>query len=203
LSSHKKNTGSHAGSTSTLHQKLHGDATETADNGQNADIDADLLETEKLSYSDLQKKMLAAEEKANTNWERVLRMQADMDNAQRRSERDVANAHKYSLEKFVSELLPVVDNLERSLHTSEEEHSGNSVLEGIKLTLKMFITALEKFQVIQIDPLGETFNPEFHQAVSVQEDPAASPNTVLSVLQKGYLLNNRLVRPALVVVSKA
>jgi molecular chaperone GrpE len=107
------------------------------------------------------------------------------------------------LEKFVLELLPVVDNLERSLQTSVEEHSDNSVLEGIKMTLKMFQDALAKFEVKQVDPMGETFSPEQHQAISVEVKPDLKPNTVVNVLQKGYLLNNRLIRPALVIVSKA
>jgi molecular chaperone GrpE len=155
------------------------------------------------SYIDLQKKLEEAEEKAGQHWDRSLRIQAEMDNTQRRAERDVSNAHKYALEKFSLELLPVIDNLERSLMTSEEEHSNNAVLEGIKLTLKMFQSALEKFGVVQVNPEGEVFNPELHQAVSVVVDPKVKPNTVISVLQKGYLLNNRLIRPALVVVSKA
>jgi molecular chaperone GrpE len=155
------------------------------------------------SYAEVQKKLNEAEQKANQYWERLLRMQAEADNLQRRMERDVANAHKYALEKFVLELLPVVDNMERSLQVSKEAQADNALLEGIQLTLKSFYAALEKFGVIQVNPEGEAFNPELHQAVSVQIDPNAKPNTVLGVLQKGYLLNNRLIRPAFVIVSKA
>ncbi len=156
------------------------------------------------SYIELQKKLDEADAKANENWERVLRMQADADNLQRRVERDVANAHKYALEKFVLELLPVIDNLERAIsaHISEESGSG-TLLDGVSLTLKMFQSAVEKFGVEQVNPENAPFNPELHQAVSTQEDASVKPNTVLQVLQKGYLLNNRLIRPALVVVSKA
>ncbi len=148
------------------------------------------------SYIDLQNKLTAAEEKATQNWDRALRIQAEMDNTQRRVERDIANAHKFALEKFVMELLPVVDNLERALdHESDE-------LEGVKLTLKTLINAMEKFGVEQVNPISQAFNPDFHQAVAAQEDASVKPNTVMSVMQKGYLLNGRLIRPALVVVSK-
>lgn len=155
------------------------------------------------SYIELQTRLDEAEAKANENWERVLRMQAEADNVQRRVERDVANAHKYALEKFVSELLPVVDNLERAISAHSTEGGQDSLLDGVNLTLKMFISALDKFGVQQVDPQNESFNPEFHQAVSTQENEKVKPNTVIQVLQKGYLLNSRLVRPALVIVSKA
>lgn len=154
------------------------------------------------SYLELQAKLEAAEEKATQNWERVLRMQADMDNTQRRVERDVANAHKYALEKFVLDLLPIVDSMERGLQISSDEQSVNAVLEGIQMTLTMFYSTLEKFGVLPVDPQGEAFNPELHQAVSIQPSGDAKSGTVLNVLQKGYLLNNRLIRPAMVVVAK-
>ncbi|MHB1948355.1 MAG: nucleotide exchange factor GrpE [Gammaproteobacteria bacterium] len=169
------------------------------------DIDSDKVKDAALlehpSYVELQGKLTEAEEKANQYWERMLRMQAENDNTLRRCQRDVENAHKYALEKFVNELLPVVDSLERAISLHEDQQ--HSVLEGVDLTLKMFKSALEKFNVVQVDPLSELFNPELHQAVSTQADPNVQPGTVLNVLQKGYLLNNRLIRPALVVVSKA
>jgi molecular chaperone GrpE len=197
VSSHHKKPGS--GSTADLRQKLHNK--DQADE-QTPDIEeTDVIE--KLPYDELYKKATESEQKASQHWDRLLRMQAETDNLQRRMERDVANAHKYALEKFVLELLPVIDNLERSLQTSVEEHSNNSVLEGIKMTLKMFQDALDKFGVVQINPKGEIFNPEQHQAISVEVNADLKPNTVVNVLQKGYLLNNRLIRPALVIVSKA
>ncbi len=200
MSSHDKERDSAtAGSTSKLQQKFNEDA--AVEQQLRDEQEAALLEHP--TYIELQKKLDESEQKATQHWERLLRQQAEMDNVQRRAERDVASAHKYALEKFALELLPVVDNLERSLQTSEEAHSGNTVLEGINLTLKLFLDALEKFGIQQVNPLGETFNPELHQAVSVQVDATTKANTVLSVLQKGYLLNNRLIRPALVVVSKA
>jgi molecular chaperone GrpE len=189
----QKEKGAH-NSTSQLHQKLNPDDAEQ------------ILKEHELqdhpSFIELQTKLTQAEEKANQNWERLLRQQADTDNQQRRAERDIANAHKYALEKFIPELLPVIDSMERSLEISSAEHSVNAVLEGINLTLKMFYDVLKKADVVQIDPKGQPFNPDFHQAVSVQEGTNLKPGTVVNVLQKGYTLNNRLIRPALVVVSK-
>lgn len=157
------------------------------------------------SYEELLQKLDEAEQKANQYWERILRMQADNENAMRRSERDVANAHKYALEKFVSELLPIVDSLELCITSMPEDTQDDRghVIEGVNLTLKMFYTAMEKFGIKQVNPVSELFNPEFQQAISMQYDPSVKSGTVLSVLQKGYTLNNRLLRPALVVVTKA
>ncbi|MGS2723686.1 nucleotide exchange factor GrpE [Porticoccus sp. GXU_MW_L64] len=128
--------------------------------------------------------------------EDVLRAQAEMQNLRRRTERDVANAHKFALEKFVAELLPVVDNLERALEAFDE---GD---EGIQLTLKSFMDVLARFQVEQVAPNGEPFDPELHQAMSMVPNPDMENNTVMDVFQKGYTLNGRLVRPAMVVVVK-
>ncbi len=151
----------------------------------------------------MQGQLLNAEEKVKEYWERILRMQAESDNMKRRTEEDIAKAHKYALQKFVSELLPIIDNLERAIlaHNNEASEAG-TLLDGVSLTLKMFITTLEKFGVEQLDPLSQPFNPELHQAVSTIEDKAVKPGTVIQVLQKGYLLNKRLVRPALVIVAK-
>jgi len=154
------------------------------------------------SYEELVKELEEAKYKANQHWERILRMQADNENALRRTERDVANAHKYALEKFVNELLPIVDSLELCVTNSPQDQSSQAVVEGVDLTLKMFYTALEKFGVKQVNPVSEAFDSEHQQAISMQYDPELPAGTVLSVLQKGYTLNNRLIRPALVVVSK-
>jgi len=136
--------------------------------------------------------------------DQVLRAQAEMQNLRRRAERDVENAHKYALDKFVGELLPVVDNLERTIQTMNDNNDNFEVLsEGIELTLKSFQDVLARFKVEAIDPKGEVFNPEFHQAMSMLEMPGQAPNTVVDVFQKGYTLNGRLVRPAMVVVAKA
>jgi len=142
--------------------------------------------------------------KADQNWERSLRIQADTENILRRAERDVAQAYKFALEPVVSDLLPVIDNLERALMVNPQanpEEMG-AVIEGVRLTVKMFHAVLEKHGVQQVNPELQPFNPEYHQAVSTQADNKVKPGTVITVLQKGYLLNNRLVRPALVVVAK-
>lgn len=156
------------------------------------------------SHQELLKKLDETEQKADQYWERILRMQADSENAMRRHERDVANAHKYALEKFVAELLPIIDSLELCIVSETKgDNNTNSVVEGVKLTLKMFYSAIEKFGIKQVNPISQPFNPEYEQAISVQVDPNVKPGTVVSVLQKGYTLNDRLIRPALVVVSKA
>jgi molecular chaperone GrpE len=136
--------------------------------------------------------------------EQALRAQAEAQNARRRAEQDVEKAHKFGLEKMVNDLLPVVDNLERSLAAID---SGNeafaAVIEGIQLTHKSFVDALARHQVIAVSPEGEPFDPNLHQAVSAVPNPDVEPNTVLNCFQKGYTLHGRLVRPAMVVVSKA
>ncbi len=136
--------------------------------------------------------------------DQTLRSQAEIQNIQRRCERDVSQAHKFALEKFAGELLAVIDNLERALAASNpDDEATRSLRDGIVLTHKLFADALRKFQVEAIDPVGEPFNPEVHQAVSTQPSNQSEPNTVLNVYQKGYLLNGRLLRPAIVVVSSA
>jgi molecular chaperone GrpE len=136
--------------------------------------------------------------------EDVLRAQAEVMNIRRRAEGDVEKARKFALERFVGDLLPVVDNLDRALAVIDiEDDSMKAVVEGIELTRKSFLDTLEKNQVKSIDPQGEPFNPEEHQAMTMVPNPDVEPNTVLEVFQKGYSLNGRLIRPAMVVVSKS
>lgn len=152
----------------------------------------------------LQAQLKQAEEKAAKHWDELLRAKADLENTRRRLQRDVENAHKYAVEKFVQDLLPVIDSLERGISAASEMDADiHKLQEGTELTLKMFNDCASKFGVAAIDPQGEAFNPEFHQAVSMQESNEYAPNTVMMVMQKGYLLNGRLVRPAMVVVAKA
>lgn len=142
--------------------------------------------------------------KADEHWNQLLRVQADLENTRRRAERDVENAHKYGLEKFVQELLPVKDSLELGLNAASGDDENIAKLrEGTELTLKMLNGVMEKFGVAEVSPEGQPFNPELHQAMTMQESAEHEPNTVIMVMQKGYLLNERLVRPAMVVVSKA
>ena len=156
------------------------------------------------SYESLQQKLEDAQQKSNDHWEQLLRTRAEMDNLRRRTQRDLDNAHKYALEKFVAELLPVMDSLEMALGAvSGESGEVEKFREGTELTINMFQKAFEKFNVQEVNPVGEKFNPELHQAMSMQETAETEPNTVLAVMQKGYVLNDRLVRPAMVMVSKA
>jgi len=160
------------------------------------------LPLDPVDSEEVMQRLNEAEQKASQHWDRILRMQADMENAARRAERELADTQKYVLGKFVNELLPVVDNLERAVTAAQDSPSdAPAILEGVHLTLKMLANALEKFGVKQVNPLHEDFNPLFHEAVSTQAG-GTKPGQVLAVLQKGYLLNERLVRPAMVVVSK-
>ena len=157
-----------------------------------------------LTVEELMEKLEQAEQKAMDNWDQLLRTKAEMDNLRRRTQKDLESAHKFALEKFVTELLSVKDSLEMGLGAAEQESASiDSLREGTELTLNMLKQVFEKFNVAEVDPQGEKFNPDHHQAMSMQENADMEPNTVMAVMQKGYLLNDRLVRPAMVMVSKA
>lgn len=150
----------------------------------------------------LRSRLSAAEAKANEHWDQLLRAKAEMENLRRRTQRELESAHKYALDRVAQELLPVVDSLELGLAAANAEGASVEQLrEGTELTLKMLLGALEKVGIQPVDPQGERFNPEYHQAMTTQPADHVEPNTVLNVFQKGYLLNDRLIRPALVVVS--
>lgn len=134
--------------------------------------------------------------------DRALRAQAELENLRKRTERDVENAHRYALERFVGELLPVIDSIELGMDAAAAADNADSLREGMDLTRKMFLDTLARFGVAPIDPAGEKFNPERHQAVSVQQVEGTAAGIVVTVMQKGYELNGRLVRPAMVVVAK-
>ena len=138
--------------------------------------------------------------------EQVLRSQAEMQNVRRRAENDIEKAHKFAVEKFVKELLPVVDSLEKAVESTEgHESSGElvaSIRQGVELTLEMFLSGLKKFNVERLNPVGEPFDPQYHEAMSMVPAPNAEPNSVVAVMQKGYVLNGRVVRPAMVMVAK-
>jgi len=150
----------------------------------------------------LQNQLNKEKELSQANKDLALRAQAEMDNLRKRTGRDVENAHKYALEKFVNELLPIMDSLELGISAAESAENIGDLREGMDLTIKMFNTAMDKFNVKAVDPQGEKFNPEQHEAVSMQEIEGAASGTVVTVMQKGYELNGRLVRPAMVVVAK-
>ena len=153
------------------------------------------------SYLALEEKLTLAEQQVHENWEKSVRALAELDNVRRRAERDVANAHRFSLEKFSEALLPVVDSLEQAIQLAEKEADA-SMREGLELTMKLFVGVLDKFDVKQLDPLGEVFDPQQHEAMAMQASPDAAPNTILMVFQKGYKLNDRVIRPARVIVAQ-
>ncbi|HSR63652.1 MAG TPA: nucleotide exchange factor GrpE, partial [Gammaproteobacteria bacterium] len=134
--------------------------------------------------------------------DKALRAQAELQNAQKRAARDIENAHKYALEKFLGDLLPVLDSMELGIDASGSAGDIESLREGMDLTLKKFRDTLEKAGITVIDPQGEKFNPELHEAVTMQESSENQSGTVISVMQKGYELNGRLIRPAMVIVAK-
>ena len=144
-----------------------------------------------------------ARNKADQHWNDLLRVQADLDNLRKRHTRDLENAHKFGMEKFIQEILPVWDSLAMAVTAGEDDNVNlNNLREGMDLTLKMMTAAMEKFNIEAIDPVGQPFDPELHQAMSMVESADAPANSVMNVFQKGYLLNGRLIRPAMVVVSK-
>lgn len=156
-----------------------------------------------VNVKELSKKLEEAEQKAAENWDKVLRIQAEMENLKRRTQKDLENAHKFALENFAKELLTVVDSLELGLQAAiGDSPEVQKFREGSELTLKQFEAVFSKFNIEVVNPLGQAFDPELHQAMAMQPSADAEPNTVINVFQKGYVLNGRLLRPAMVVVAK-
>lgn len=171
---------------------------------ENSEVEAAELETESVEASEAGNLELEAlQEEVAKLKEDVLRAQAETQNVRRRAEVDVEKAHKFSTEKFARELLDIVDNLERAIAASPDDEAVKPLLEGVEMTQKTFLNTLAKFKVEVVDPEGHPFDPELHQAISMVDAPDAEPNTVLNVVQKGYTNHGRLLRPAMVVVSKA
>jgi molecular chaperone GrpE len=144
--------------------------------------------------------LAAAQAKADENWDRYLRAAAELDNVRKRATRDVENARKFALERFGKELLAVRDTLEMGLAAAENA-SVESLIEGKNATLKLLTTTMQQFGIEQVDPAGEPFDPELHEAISVQPSDDVEPGSVVTVVQKGYTLNGRLLRPAMVIVA--
>lgn len=153
------------------------------------------------SYMALEEKLTLAEQKAHEHWEKSVRALAELDNVRRRMDREVANAHKYGMEKLITSLLPVMDSLEQALQIADKS-SNEAMYEGLELTMKLFNDVMQKFDVELIDPVGATFDPQQHEAMSIQEVPGTPPNSIIAVFQKGYKLSDRVIRPARVIVSK-
>jgi molecular chaperone GrpE len=156
------------------------------------------------SPEELARELEEAQRKAGENWDKLVRAKAELENLRKRHERELENARKFAIERFVAELLPVRDSLELGLSAASEADADVAKLrEGKELTLKLLIDVLGKFGIEEVDPEGEPFNPELHQAMSLQPRDDMAANTVVTVVQKGYKLNGRLVRPAMVIVSSA
>lgn len=185
--------------------------TDTENTVDNATSEQEVIEPnpaegvpEGVEIADLQKRLEDAEALANDSQDKLLRAHAEMENIRRRSERELENAHKYGMEKFATELLPVIDSLELGLIAASAEGANIEKLrEGMDLTAKMLVSAFDKFGITPVHPIDEAFDPDFHQAMTMIEHPDKDPNTVIDVMQKGYTIKERLIRPAMVVVSKA
>ncbi len=155
------------------------------------------------SEEDIEQQLLKAQTTIKDYWDQIMRLKAEIENSIKRSSRDIENAHKFALRNFAESLLPILDSMEMGQQAAESDKASlSSIAEGTQLTMSMFVQALEKHGLKQIDPVGESFDPDQHQAISIVEDKNAESNTVISVMQKGFSLNDRLVRPAMVVVAK-
>ncbi|WP_432471814.1 nucleotide exchange factor GrpE [Amphritea sp. HPY] len=167
------------------------DAADFVEPAAEADVDA------------LQLELAKAKDTISALVDQELRTKAEMQNLRRRAEQDVEKAHKFALEKFTNELLPVIDSLERAVEAcNSEDEAIQAIAEGVEMTLGMFVSGIGKFNVEQHDPLGDAFDPALHQAMSMVPNPEVPANNVMAVMQKGYSLNGRLIRPAMVIVSK-
>ncbi len=167
-------------------------------------IEEDAAEAAEVAAEDLTQLLEDARSKVDDHWNQLVRVKAELENLRKRSQRDLENAHKFATEKFSQDLLQVWDSLELGHQAAQDEIADVAKLrEGTELTLKLLVSVMRKNGIEQIDPMGEPFNPEFHQAMSMQERDDVEPNTIVAVVQKGYTLNGRLTRPAMVMVSRA
>ncbi len=156
------------------------------------------------TIEELKQELEEARQKAHDNWDKAVRTQAEMENLKRRTQKDLEDAHKFALTSFAKELLPVFDSLVLGLQAATgDSEDVKKFREGSELTIKQFEALFAKFNIVAIDPMGQPFNAEQHQAMLMQVVEGAEPNTVVNVFQKGYMLNGRLLRPAMVVVAKA
>jgi len=162
-----------------------------------------ILPLSREEFDALQQDLDQALAKADEHWKLYLGAHAEMENLRKRAEREVQNAHKFALERFFGELLPVRDSLELGLAATSDAVDVAKLREGVELTLRQLAAAMEKFGAREIHPLGIKFNPNEHEAMAMAPTDQAEPNTVIQVLQKGYSLNDRLIRPAKVLVAQA
>ena len=181
------------------------DLAQTQESEASKPVSDEPSETDAETDEDSDNALAAAKSEAEKYRDMALRAEAEMQNLRRRSERDVQNAHKFGAERLIQNLLPVVDSLEKAVEASQQAETAEDdpQLEGLKLCLKLFTDVLTKEGIEVVDPLGQPFDPNVHEALSMIENPDMEPNSVMAVIQKGYRLHERLVRPAMVIVSKA
>ena len=177
---------------------------EDSDLQESSSEEKDVEEQADFTLEEALENLAEEKERAARARDDLLRVQAEMQNLRRRTEQDIEKAHKYGQEKFSTELLTVMDNLERALAAASdhEDETVKAIYEGVDLTLKSFTDCFNRFHIGSVDPMGEPFDPQLHQAVTILENPDVEPNTVIEVMQKGYTLHGRVIRPAMVVVSK-
>ena len=181
----------------------HSLATESDEEAHLEDVVPEAAESEDEGEEPIETQLAKAQETIKDYWDQMMRLRAEIDNNRKRAERDLENAHKYALKNFVEELLPIIDSMEMGQAAASTENATlESIREGSTMTMNMFVQVLERNGLEQIDPLGQKFDPEKHQAISMVEDENAESNSVIAVMQKGFSLNDRLVRPAMVVVAK-
>jgi molecular chaperone GrpE len=180
----------------------HQEAEEAMEADMAEELDAERGALDHPSYASLEDKLTEAEQKAHEYWEKLARATAELDNVRRRADKTISDANRFGLTNFITNLLPVVDSLDQALQMAEK-NADAGMQEGLVLTMKQLMDVLEKNGVKQIDPQGQTFDPQQHEAMSMQEVEDGPANMVLTVFQKGYLLHDRVIRPARVIVSKA
>jgi molecular chaperone GrpE len=181
----------------------HSLATEAEEQAHLEDVVPEAAEAKDETEESMEQQLLKAQNTIKDYWDQMMRLRAEIENNRKRAERDVENAHKYALKNFVENLLPVIDSMEMGQTAAAADNATlESIREGSAMTVSMFVQALEKNGLEQVNPIGEKFDPERHQAISMIDVENAGPNTVVEVMQKGFLLNDRLVRPAMVVVAK-
>lgn len=178
------------------------EAEQAGENDSNQNVEAESATENKLSYDDLVDALEDMRAKADDHWNKLLRSRAEIENLRQRHIKDRENTHKYALERFSQELLQVRDSLELGVNAAQLETDVSKLREGTEMTLKLLTSAMEKFNLTQINPQGEKFDPDRHQAMQMQERSDVESNTVVQVMQKGYLLNDRLLRAAMVIVAK-
>jgi len=178
-------------------------ATEADEQAHLEDVVPEAAGAEDETDETIEQQLATAQVTIKDYWEQMMRLRAEIENNRKRAERDVENAHKYALKNFMENLLPVIDSMEMGQTAAAADNATlESILEGSALTVDMFVQVLQRNGLERVDPLGEKFDPERHQAISMIDVKDAKSNTVVEVMQKGFLLNDRLIRPAMVVVAR-